>query len=338
MNTINEIARKLIGGKNILLYPHVLMDGDALGSSVSLCKALRKLGKESFVLIEDQIAANISFMDNGYCFLVHEGYDSHKVFGEIFGGLDPDICACIDCGEVERFKIRKDMFLQGKTTICIDHHSTSLPFADYNFIDGSIAATGEIVYNLIKQLEKLTDTVLLDKEMGENIYAAITTDTGNFQYSNTTKDSHRIVIELMDMGIDCNSVSIKLYQNVRLEKMRINNMSLNAMKVFGNGKGALAYVTQTMLKDTGATMDETDGIVEALRNISGVEIAVFLKEHENGAIKVGMRAKSYGNVAEIVKQFGGGGHIKAAGCTLSCPMDEAIKIMTEAVEESLNGK
>ncbi len=317
-NSLREIADKIIEVDQILLFPHVNMDGDALGSAAALCKGLRLLGKKCSVLIEDEIPGYLMFLDKGYCI---ENADKIK---------SPDLCICVDCAEISRFKKRKEKFMQGKSSMCIDHHITSDPFCDYNYIDGNAAATAEIVFKLLKELN-----VQMDKEIGEALWAGITTDTGNFQYSNTTKETHEIVVQLYDLNIDHNDISVKIYENVRPEKMLMTNKVMDNIRFFAGGKAAITYVTLDMLKETGAKADETEGIVEKLRCIAGVEIAAFLKEDAEERIKVSMRSKSYANVAEIAMRFNGGGHTKAAGCTINADMPFALKMMVNEIEITL---
>lgn len=313
-STLKQIAVKLKEAETILLYPHVIMDGDTLGSSIALCVALRKIGKKAHILIEDEIPSYLLFLEKGYCTFDQSILDA------------PDISISVDCSDIERFVMRKDKFLSGKQSICIDHHRTNNYFADMNYIDVNAGATGEIIYNLIKTME-----VDLDVEMAEAIYTAITTDTGNFQYTNTTKTTHLIAADLFDIGIDLEKISVEVYQNIRHEKLKIMNEVINTIEMLYNDKADIAYVTQEMLEKTGALMEETEGIIETLRNISGVEISAFLKENKQDEIKVGLRSKTYGDVSAIAQSFGGGGHKKAAGCTLNTTLQEAKKLISAAI-------
>ena len=192
-STLEQIAAKLKEADTILLYPHVLMDGDTLGSSIALCVALRKLGKKAHILIEDVIPAYLLFMEKGYCTSDQNVLDK------------PDISISVDCSDIERFVMRKEKFLSGKLSICLDHHKTNNFFAEMNYIDAHAAATGEIVFDLLK-----TMGIEPDIEMAEAIYTAITTDTGNFQYTNTTKTTHLIAAELFEIGINLEKISVEV--------------------------------------------------------------------------------------------------------------------------------
>lgn len=317
-STIEEIAIILIKAKKVLIFPHLNMDGDALGSSVALCIALRNAGKEAFVLIEDEVPGNIKFLDKGYCTM-----NQHII-------EDADVSVCLDCGDESRIEGRIEKFKKAPSSVCMDHHMTTEPFCAYNYIDPKAAATGQIVYDLIK-----TMGIPISKEIGEALYTAIVTDTGRFQYSNTTSRTHMIAADLYEAGIDGNAISIEIYENMPLRRLKIKNSSINTMAIFADDKAAIAYVTGEMLRASGATMDETDGIVEEIRCIDTVQIAGLLKEYAPDEIKVSLRVKKEGNVAEIASKYGGGGHKKAAGFTLKCSLSEAFDIVKEEIIENL---
>lgn len=317
-NTFREIADVLASADTVLIFPHINMDGDAVGSAAALCRALRLSGKISYVLIEDQIPAYLRFMDKGY-------FTSDQNIVE-----NPDVCVCVDCGDFSRFPQRKEKFLKGSTTVCIDHHRTTKEFCDYNHVNPDAAATGELIFSLINEME-----CGHDQEIGEAIFAAITTDTGNFQYSNTNKNCHLIMAELYDWGVDPNKVSVEIYENERLEKLIVTVKALGNMQMVGGGRGAVAHLTKSEMDEIGAAPDETDGVIDKLRSIAGVEYAAFIKEKEPGIIRVSMRAKRLGNVAEIAARNNGGGHTKAAGCTLEMTMEEAVALIKKEFEDAI---
>ncbi len=317
-DTFKEIGAQLLNANRIFLFPHMQMDGDAYGSAVALCSALRNLGKESYIVLEDEVPAFLSFLSREFCVREELSFEAF------------DVSIAIDCSDTGRFEKRKDLYFKGNVTICLDHHMTANPFSDYNYIDPEAAATGEIIYDLLKTMEWDITPLIADA-----LYTAITTDTGNFRYSNTTRRTHLIVADLYSKGLNHAKVCVEIYENVRRERVALSANALKNMHIFCGGKAGLVCVTQEMLEENHASMEETEGIIDTLKSIEGIEVAVLFKEKARELIKVSLRAKSDGNVVNIARKFQGGGHIKAAGCTLHLPMEEAKKIIIEAVEEEL---
>ncbi len=317
-NSFDEIAKVLLGAEKIVLYPHIGMDGDAVGSCSALALGLIQKGKDASVYVTENIPGNLAFMDLGF---FHSDESRAKA---------ADISVCVDCGDLTRIKGREEAFLSAETTVCLDHHMTSEPFCEYSYIDGNQAATGQIVYECLKAMN-----VEFTKEIADRLFASITSDTGNFQYSNTQKKSFDIASEMLDYGLNPNEISISLYESNRLEKIRIESRAIDKMESICGGKVLIANVTQKMLRETGAVMDETNGIVATMRSVGGCEVAVLLKEYKKDEIKVSMRSKNCCDVAKIAASFGGGGHIRAAGFTLSCNMAEAVETIKKTFIEEM---
>ena len=315
-NSLKEIGKKLFSADKVAIYPHTGMDGDAIGSCIALCIALRKKGVDSVVLIGEEIPENLNFLEREYCTM-----DTAYV-------EDADISICVDCGELERLGWRGEAFNKASFHICIDHHLTGQYFCDLNYIDPDAAATGEIIWKFLEE-----NGIQVDREMAEAMYTAVITDTGNFKYSNTTPETHLIAAQLIKLGVKPDYVSQKIYESNRLQRIKIEAEAMRTLETFCNGAVARVYVSQKMLDDTGAFMNETDGIVPTARSIRGVELALFFKEKGENEIKVSMRSKQYADVAYISSQFGGGGHKRAAGCTIHADLETAMKQLTAAVIE-----
>lgn len=323
MNSSNEnheklqrIIEQLIAAKRVLIFPHIFMDGDCLGSSVAICNMLRQMGKEAYVLIEDDIPLNLKFLNTKFCTWTKDIL------------MDIDLSLAIDCSDEERLGSRLECFFSAKQTASIDHHVTNQCFAQMNYTDDHAGATGEIIFEVF---QRLGNGIKMDMVIAEALYTAIVTDTGNFQYTNTTAKTHIIVSKLLEFGIDLEKISVELYQNSRYEKIAMNAAVLNTLEMFCNGKANFAYATQDMYERIGASLDETEGVIENLRNIRGIEISAFFKENKGDEIKVSFRAKTYGDVSKIAQKFGGGGHKKAAGCTLHTSLKEAIVLVKEEI-------
>ena len=317
------IAQELLEADSVLIFPHILMDGDAMGSAAALCKALRSLDKDAYIVVEDKIPDYLMFMDHGYTVDIEH-------IGSVDIG-DVDVSICVDCGEKTRFPKRAELFYHGDTKICIDHHVSSVGIGDYNYIDPDAAATGEIIFDLLVEMG-----VEIDEEIAAALFAAITTDTGNFQYSNTTARSHEIVISLIDCGLDITGTSVALYENESFSKMRLQSRLIEEAQLFADGEGILTIATQQLLKETGSLMEDTEGVVSTLRSIKGVQVAAFIKEQPDGSVKVSLRSKARGDVAAISQHHGGGGHVRAAGFNLEgVSLEDTAAMVIEEVTQAL---
>ncbi len=339
MDDLRTIASKLINAKTVLLYPHVGIDGDAVGSCVAVAKALRTLGKSAYAIYSEDLPGNLSFM-------------LHDDSGEPYFTDDPDIISddeldvsmAVDCGGWDRFKPYEDKFRAAKITLCVDHHGTSIMtdedgtkrgIADFSVIEPEASACGVLVFDLLKEMQSMTEVKIIpDKEIGEALFAAITTDTGNFQYSNTNRKCHEVMAELYDWGIDVNRVSVEIYENERIQEVQIRSRAMEHMEMVAKGKGAVSYVTMEDLEELGVRAGETDSVVKVMRAIGGVEIVAFLKEKDRDVIRVSYRSKTDADVSLLASSHNGGGHRKAAGCTLYMPIAEAVKLIKNEVEKA----
>lgn len=344
---LSVMAEKLLSAENILLFPHIGIDGDCAGCTSAIAVFLRKTGKNVFALYKEELPENLKFLDredlragNAY---------ANNIFvsdSDVISDESLDIAMCVDNGSFDRFPDYEDKFRVAQVSLCLDHHETSVikdehgekhGIADFSHIDSDAAACGTLTFELISEMERQrvalgNAPVLPDKSIGEAIFTAITTDTGNFQYSNTDKKCHEIMAKLYDWDIDFSKISVILYENERLEAVEIRSLAVSRMKVLAGGLGVISYLTHDELDGLGIMPGETDPIINSLRAISGVEFAAFLKEKEAGVVRVSLRAKGNGNVAEIAKKFNGGGHIKAAGCTINASVEEAVKLVSDEIE------
>ena len=327
-NTMTEIIRALTEANTIRIFPHENPDGDTFGASVALCLALRGIGKDAWVVINEKIPDNIAFIENGCSLRVNDWLKGEGDPGLFDDGFD--LAILMDVGEASRLGGRDVIFELGNTTMCIDHHVSSKAIYDYNLIDTSAAATAEILYDLIKEMD-----VEISIEIAEAIYTGIITDTGRFQFSNTTSRVLHIAAELLDHGVSPNRVSTEVYHSLRLQKLYLENEVMNTTVAVKGGKGLVAYLTKAMLDETGAMEEETEGLAEKLRGFRGVEVSVFLRETDDGKIRGSMRSKSYYDVASLAQKFGGGGHVRAAGFsspgTTEQIREEIVKILNETL-------
>ncbi|MBQ0078886.1 MAG: bifunctional oligoribonuclease/PAP phosphatase NrnA [Eubacterium sp.] len=331
--SLREIGEILEKYDSVAVLPHISPDGDGLGASVALVGALRALGKEANVVLEEDVPEYIDFLNTEHVLNIVQGSDPCT---EYRTGVRPHngyAAIAVDCSEESRIPSRVELFKGAEVKLCVDHHMAKEGFGDYYYIDETAAAASELIYMLIDEMGWE-----MDVDAATALYTGIVTDTGSFQYSNTTRQTHDIAGALIEKGVNVNDVSVALFQNVPLRQIRTEARVLETLEIFANGKAGIAYVTQEMLDEMGATTDDTETVIDVIRNVTGVEIAAFLKEKMVAgemAVKVSLRAKTDGNVQEIAAKFEGGGHRKAAGCTLYEDIETAVARLKEAIADSL---
>lgn len=307
----------------ILLFPHVNMDGDALGSCSALCLALRSLGKKAYVMVSEPVPKNLDFLECGCCTTDDSVLE------------DVQLSLMLDCNGLSRIPGREEAWKRGRIKGCIDHHATASKDMKYDFsrIEPKSAATGEIVYRLIKDLGA---EITLD--IANCIFASITTDTGNFQHTNTTSRSHEIVGHLYKVeGFNSKVISALIYDRRTKEALMLESAVLGNLKFFADGKVAVGRVTQAMLAEFGCTMDEAEGIIQRIMSIGGVEAGCLFKESEKN-VRASLRGKTYANMERAASNFGGGGHVLAAGCTFNESVDSAEEHLVPYLIEAVNAR
>ena len=326
MNKWTQITEQIKRYDDIVIMTHTNMDGDAIGSASALCHALRHLCKRCVILLEDDIPYYLKFMHD------HSSVEGDDLPFFVYSmPFEPQLAIAVDCGDEYRIEKRLYVYRSCATTICVDHHMQKGGFADYSVVDPKASATGLLVYELINELG-----VPIDKEIAEDLFVAIMTDTGCFRYSNTTAECHLVAAELYKAGIEFDKLGTLIYDTVPLSQMKLESLIIQWMDIFADGRAVISYVTREKLRELGATYDMTGSCIDVLRKIDTVEICAFLKEHEDGSIKLSLRSKGRSSVLNIAQKLGGGGHEKASGGTLRVPMEEALVLVKQGITEELS--
>jgi phosphoesterase RecJ-like protein len=218
-----------------------------------------------------------------------------------------------------------------KPVLIIDHHATADGLGDVELVDSSAAATGLIVYDLIKYADwRITETI------AEALFVTVATDTGWFQFSNTDSRVHRICSELIDAGAKPIEIYHNLYQNFSYSRFKLTVAMLNTLQLHLDGRFATQQISRRDFEQTGATHKDTENLINECRRISTVETAALLVELEDGRIRCSLRSTGGIDVSEIAAKFGGGGHKKAAGTFLPGPLEEAKKTILNEVTQKTN--
>lgn len=302
-----EILSSIQKSVKIAILSHVMPDGDSIGSSLALLSTLKQMGKESKFILDDPVPPIYQFL---------KGADAVESSQSL---EDFDLVIALDCGDIERLGTCRDD-ISGKTIINIDHHPSNTLFGTYNWIDKDAAATAELIYELLQALE-----TPIDEAIAECLYVGLSTDTGHFQYSNTVPKTFTIAGELLTYGVKASEVYEKLYKNTTKEKIQLIRKALENLEFYCGDRIASIYLTQEQMQEIGVKEGDSDGLINFPRDIDTVEAAVLFKETEKGIIKVGFRSKRVLDVCQIAQHFGGGGHVKASGCTMKGDMESAKK-------------
>lgn len=308
-----KIISKIKESNKIAIMSHIMPDGDNVGSCLALYNALKKSGKNVHLILDDEIPKVYKFLKNSEKAERPGQYESF------------DVVIALDCGDAKRLG-KSGIYLENNFVINIDHHISNDEFGDLNMIDANAAATAEIIYQIIKILG-----IDMDKEISECLYTAIVTDTGQFQYSNTTSLTHQIAGDLINNGVNVSLMFERIYQNSSKEKVMLMKTALGTLEFYHNDSISCISLTLEQMREVNALEADSDGIINLARDIECVEAAIFLKELEPGKVKVGLRSKKVVDMAAVALQFGGGGHIRAAGCTLHGTIEEVKEKVLDAV-------
>jgi bifunctional oligoribonuclease and PAP phosphatase NrnA len=316
-SSMSEVAKLIKSNQSFLITTHVNPDGDGLGAESALYLALKKLGKKVQVVNHDPLPKRFNYLPFASAYRVSDRIPSH------------DVCFVLDAGGFGRIRdgVKRSEF---GTLVNIDHHFSNDRYGDYNLVIPEASATGEIVFRLIEALK-----VKVDKGIAESVYTSIVTDTGGFRYSNTTPQVLRLAAQLVDAGAEAQKVSERIFAGFTKEAMELIRVSLGTVVIHGDGRVASMTLTQEDLRKSGATDDDTENLINYVRKLDTVRIAVFLKERPDGQVKLSLRSRSDVNVANIANKFGGGGHVYAAGAVLSGPLDKALKSVLQACQQAL---
>lgn len=315
MKIINEIK----SANRVAVISHINPDGDAAGSSLALSLALKKLGKEVDVYLHEGVPEVYSFLKDSETVLKKSKLKQY------------DAAVALDCGDLDRLGDFAAVFDSAKVKINIDHHITNSKFAEFNHVEEHASSTGEIIYRTIKMAG-----VEMDKDIAECLYIAVATDTGGFRYSNTSSICMQVAADLINYDIDVAEISRKVFDTVSYNKVRLMGMAIESLEMTAGGKIAIMSITSEQKESINAQSEDFDGIVNIGRSIAGVEASAFFLEKRKGEIKVNLRSNSYVDLSEIVLKFSGGGHKRAAGCTINgASMDEAKNIIKKELSDAV---
>lgn len=309
---------KIKQAKEIAIISHIHPDGDTLGSATSVYNLVRQLGKTAYLLCEDSVPQSFSFLD-GY-----QEYSTSCHLNKV------DLCFAMDTATLNRLGKFQQFFLNSDTNINIDHHISNIGYGQINHIIPQAASTCQICFELYKE-----EGITIDKSMAKSLYTGISTDTGHFMHSNVTETTFLQAAEIVRLGVDIASVTQSLYKENSKKRTQLLARAINSMQWFESDKICIITITKNDLETLDCDITHTEGIVNYALNIRGVQVGVLLTQSENKSFKISLRAKPGCNVDAVAKDFGGGGHILAAGCMVYGTKTKVIQLLVQSIKKKM---
>lgn len=306
-----------------LILFHRNPDADAVGSAFALARVLEQLGSSVRCICENEVPANLRF-------LVH-GMQESVLAEAALADFAPARVITVDTASRSQMGRLAELYGE-KVDFMIDHHECEDPYGAQCYIRSGAAATGEIIFDLTRQLAN-DGKIAIDEEMCVCLYAAISGDTGCFRYSNVTPKTHVRAAELVASGIDCAEINRRLFENKTPERLRAQSAAISNMELFANGKIAVVTFPYALKAALGLADEDLDALVDIPRSLAGVEVALCIRQPlPEGRFRVSARSNGAYDVAALCSQFEGGGHAKAAGCTiLAGDMAQAMQRIVSAI-------
>ena len=308
--TIEKVVDFLKANDNFEILTHNYPDGDCLGSGYGLCLALQQLGKNARV-ITTALPKDFKFLLNG---VKEQDFRAECVVS-------------VDVADEKLLGCNQEKY-QGKIDLCIDHHKSNRVDAPLKFVDDTSAAACEIIYRILTELG-----VTFTKEIANCLYTGISTDTGCFRYTNTTAAALRICADLLEYGCDSGYINKVMFETKSKKRIELEREIYDRMIFCCDDKCAVIYTTLEMTK--GLEDEDTEGISSIPRQIEGVKMGITIREKPDGIYKVSVRTNGDIDACQFCKQFGGGGHAAASGCTLNGDLQGVVDTLIEAAERTL---
>ncbi len=316
MNQLTELQKQLEKAQKIAIFTHTNPDGDALGSSFAMKAGLEAMGKTATVFLEKEIPEKYKFLNNGYSLVTDCS--------------DFDTALALDCGAIGRLGDKQAFYESIPCKLVIDHHFSDAPFGDVYYTETGSAACAELVYLLLKNMCKE-----LPKKALTPLYTGISTDTGHLKFSNVTPRTMRIMAELLEMGLDHREITRRLYDTVKLKKLKFTGALADKIALYDDGKIAVLECFDSFLESFDLTHEEVEELPNTVLSIEGVEVSAIIKNKGDNQLKVSLRCKENIDLAALASCFGGGGHKCAAGFVSDLTTKELTEKLVKEIKNRL---
>ncbi len=314
---IQRIVDAVRARRRFVLSSHSRPDGDSIGSQLAMAYALQAMGKEATVVNADAAAPPL---------MAFPGVRDIRIAPAVDGEFDAAII--MECGDLQRTGVSG---LEHFYVINIDHHPGNSGFGQINWFDAGAAACAEMVYDLVRALG-----VPLSKEIATHVYLAILTDTGSFHYSGISPRTFDICRECVEAGVDPVLVARTVYDSNNMGRLKLFGAVLGVMQINATGHIAIVHVDHEMVRAAGGTYEDTEGLVNLPLTVKEIEAVVFFKQEKGDEYRVSLRSKGNIDIGSIAKEFGGGGHRNAAGCTITGEIEQLRKTFVEKIERAID--
>ncbi len=313
---IKEAVVALCEAQRVVLAGHINPDGDTLGCILAVAHVLRELGKDVTVLSADGVPDTLGWLPG-----------AHWVETET-ARRDFDVAVVCDAGALDRVgKTVRPAIESAALIIDIDHHVADGPFGDVQILDATAAATAELIWQLVRAMSVVAERDLATRDVAVCLMTGLVTDTGSFRFLNVTPRTFELAARLQRLGAAPAPIAEETFENRSYASIKLLGRALESLRVSSDGRVAWAHVTAQDFQDLGASDAETEGIVNHVRAIKGVEVGILFREIPERKVRISLRAREGSDVNKIANAFGGGGHRLAAGCALEPPLDAVERVV-----------
>ena len=322
--TLTETAARIRGNESTLILFHRHPDGDAIGSGFGLKLVLEAMGCTAYCVCEDEIPERLRFLT--------EGLQDSILKESLPADFVPTQIISVDTASPAQAGILYPDY-EGRFDLMIDHHAKGEMYAD-GYIDGHASSAGELVYRLSRELVRSGRIPAIPEGVDRLLYAAISSDTGCFRYSNASPETHRAAAALLEAGFDSADLNHRLFGVKSYKLLQAEKVGFDRLRLYADGKLGIVAMPYAVMEQYGFTDEHLGTLVDVARGLQGVQVAVAIRQPKaEGVYRVSMRSSCEADVAAICAEFGGGGHIKAAGCTVTCDggMDEVVEMISRAL-------
>ena len=322
--TLTETAARLRGDQPTLILFHRHPDGDAIGAGFGLKLILEAMGCTALCVCEDEIPERLRFLT--------EGMQDSVLKENLPADFTPTQIISVDTASPAQAGVLFPDY-EGKFDLMIDHHAKGEMYAD-GYIDGSASSAGELIYRLSRELVRMGRLTAIPEGVDRLLYAAVSSDTGCFRYSNASPETHRAAAALLEAGFDAADLNHRLFGVKSYKLLQAEKVGFDRLKLYADGRLGIVAMPFEVMEQYGFTDEHLGTLVDVARGLQGVQVAVAIRQAKaEGVFRVSMRSSCDADVAAICAGFGGGGHIKAAGCTVSCEggIEAVVEMIAEAV-------